>query len=276
MERVYVLYHGNCYDGFGAAYAAWKKLGDSATYLPVSYGQPRPMMENATKVYIVDFSYPLDVLAEIAEYVCDVVVIDHHKTAKEALEKFKHPRVTVFFDMTKSGALMTWEYFHRYPAEAPSDIGLPVPAPLLIQHISDRDLWKFEMPGSREIHKALVSYPMDFATWDAFDVEKLKEEGKACARLHDQLVKSTCEKAFTTKIDVFHVPVVNTAIAWSEVGEELLRLNPAAPFVASFTVMKYSIMWSLRSRPDFDVSVVAKKFGGGGHAQAAGFKTVRA
>ena len=34
-------------------------------------------------------------------------------------------------------------------------------------------------------------------------------------------------------------------------------------------------MWqySLRSRSDFDVSEIAKKFGGGGHAKAAGFAT---
>jgi hypothetical protein len=53
----YVLYHSNCYDGFGAAYAAWKKFGDEGTkYLPVSYGFPPPEMPDAKAVSIVDFS----------------------------------------------------------------------------------------------------------------------------------------------------------------------------------------------------------------------------
>ena len=42
MERTIVAYHGNCPDGFGGAYAAWKKFGDTAEYLPLSYGKPVP------------------------------------------------------------------------------------------------------------------------------------------------------------------------------------------------------------------------------------------
>ena len=32
-----VIYHGKCSDGFGAAYSAWKQLGDSADYVPMTY-----------------------------------------------------------------------------------------------------------------------------------------------------------------------------------------------------------------------------------------------
>ena len=32
-----VIYHANCTDGFGAAFAAWLKLGDEAEYLPMEY-----------------------------------------------------------------------------------------------------------------------------------------------------------------------------------------------------------------------------------------------
>src|SRR3989338_9515798 len=41
-----ILYHANCPDGFGGAYAAWKKFGDSAEYIPVKHGKPIP--ENLT------------------------------------------------------------------------------------------------------------------------------------------------------------------------------------------------------------------------------------
>jgi oligoribonuclease NrnB/cAMP/cGMP phosphodiesterase (DHH superfamily) len=261
----YVLYHNNCYDGFGAAYSAWKSLGDSAKYIPVSYGAPPPAMPDAELIYIVDFSYFPEVLAKLAE-TCPVVVIDHHKTAEERLKDFKAPNLTVIFDMTKSGALLTWEYFHGDGFKQ---------APALIRHISDRDLWKFEMEGSKEIHSALVSYPFDFEVWDKFEVDKLKAEGVTCERFEKSVVDKICKGAFKRKVDDYVVPVVNTTQSWSEVGHELLQRFPEAPFVASFTIFDDQVMWSLRSRPDFDVSAIAKKYGGGGHAQAAGFKAAR-
>lgn len=264
---IYILYHGNCYDGFGAAFAAWKRMGHlGVKYIPVSYGFPPPDMPDAKKIYILDFSYLATTLFDLSS-TADVVLIDHHKTAEADLggliECGDRPNLRVFFDMTKSGALMAWEYFHT------------TPPPMLIQHISDRDLWKFELPGSREIHKALVSYPMDFELWDGFDVEELKKEGVTCDRIYSQLVNNICKGAFMRRLDGHDIPVVNTSIAWSEVGQALLEKYPEARFVASFTVFEDQTMWSLRCRSDFDVSEIAKKFGGGGHKEAAGFKTAR-
>lgn len=262
----YVLYHSKCYDGFGAAYAAWKALGDSAKYIAVGYGYPPPEMPEATDIFIVDFSYPKSVLLDLAK-TAHVVLLDHHKTAEAelgggAFVGYKNPLVR--FDMSKSGALLTWEWFHE---------GKPVP--LLIQHISDRDLWAFKLDGTAKIHKALVSIPMDFKVWDTLDVEQLKKDGEIAERLYTQLVENICEGAWTMDLDGHKIPVVNTSIAWSEVGHELTKKFPQAPFAASFTVFDTQVMWSLRSQGDFDVSAIAKKFGGGGHKNAAGFKTAR-
>lgn len=263
----YILYHSNCYDGFGAAYAAWKKFGDEAKYIPVSYGFAPPDVSEATEVYIVDFSYDPDTILDWAE-TKKVVVLDHHKTAKEKLEPLvgqENPYVE--FDMNRSGAKMAWEYFH-------SDKSGSCPGNMLIEHISDRDLWKFELDGTAKVHKALVSYPMDFQLWDQFDVEVLKNEGVICERMYSSLVDNITKSAWIGEIDGYEVPMVNTSIAWSEVGHKLVESYPEHLFVASFTVFDKQIMWSLRSA-DFDVSAVAKKFGGGGHKNAAGFKTAR-
>ena len=104
---IYVLYHKNCMDGKGAAYAAWKKFGESAKYIEVNYGEPVPEMTDASEIYILDFSYPKDVLYKMAE-TAKVVVLDHHKTAQADLEGVEFAK----FDMTKSGAVLAWEYFH--------------------------------------------------------------------------------------------------------------------------------------------------------------------
>lgn len=266
--KTHVMYHSNCYDGFGSAYAAWKHFGDKADYFPVSYGELPPQLlgkgSTPNEIIIVDFSYNEKTLIKLHEkFNCEITILDHHKTAQAMLEPLadKYYWLHVNFDMNRSGALMTWEHYHKGQV------------PELIKHISDRDLWTFKLEGTKEVHMALVSYPMEFGLWDLFDVEELKKEGKVLNRLYVNLVKNICSKAFETEIDDSIVPVVNTSIAWSEVGACLLSMYPQAPFVASFTVFEDNVMWSLRSRKDFDVSEVAKRFGGGGHAQAAGFKT---
>jgi len=215
----------------------------------------------AKAIYIVDFSYDADVIMKLAE-TARVVVLDHHKTAEEKLKPLiglKNPEV--IFDMHRSGALITWEYFFGKGS-----------APSLIRHISDRDLWTYNMHGSREVHAALVSLPFDFKVWDGLDVEDLIKEGAACLRFQTQLVDNIVKHAWYEDIGDRTVPIVNTSSSWSEVGEALLRDYPDAHFVASFTEFKDKTMWSLRSTNDRDdVSEVAKKFGGGGHRNAAGF-----
>lgn len=263
----YVLYHSNCFDGTGSGFSAWKFFGDIATvYREVSYGYPIPEMPDATEVLILDFSYPRKEIEALANKV-PLTVLDHHKTAQQDLEPLirteGRPEIgkpIVIFDMTRSGAKITWEYLHQ------------TPPPPLIEYISDRDLWQFKLPDSKLVHDALVSYPKDFRVWDSLDVEKLKVEGVTCKRLYDSLVKNICDSSWIGTLDGHKVPMVNTTIAWSEVGQELLARNPDYPFAVSFTVFQDQMMYSLRSRPDFDVSAVAKRFGGGGHKNAAGMK----
>lgn len=269
--KTYVFYHASCYDGFGAAYSAWKALKESAEYIPVSYGKPVPEIPDGSTVFIVDFSYPADDLLALAERMQQVYVLDHHKTAKEALEPLIGVRENLYieFDMERSGALMTWDYFFQKGS-----------APALIKHISDRDLWKFEMMMTKEVHAALTANPMDFELWDEFATHEglstLKAEGAAMLKMKLEQVNKICEKAYMAKVGDFEVPVVNTSLSWSEVGHKLLELYPEAPFAASFTVFEDKIMWSLRSEDHReDVSAVAKKFGGGGHRNAAGFMATR-
>ena len=61
----------------------------------------------------------------------------------------------------------------------------------------------------------------------------------------------------------------------SKVGNELLRRYPEAPFSMTFyiDVKDSMVYWSLRSEDHRkDVSTVAVQHGGGGHANAAGFR----
>lgn len=263
MKEHYILYHANCYDGFGAAWAAWKVLRDAAEYIPVTHGEPPPkvLRNSGATCTIVDFAYPRDVLLDLRDNwgLAELTVIDHHKTAQEDLVGLD----VAIFDMNKSGAMMAWEYWH--PHDEP---------PMLVRYVEDRDLWRFELVDSREVSAALRMFPMDFETWE--DLEEnwttLMTIGSNILAFTESQVEMMCKQARISLIGGHEVPVVNATAFWSEIGEYLLGKYPEYPFAASWHMTKDGqFKWSLRSRRDFDVSDVARQFGGGGHPQAAGF-----
>lgn len=256
-EFTHVLYHGHCPDGFGAAFAAWLVMGDSATYLPVNHGDPPPEMGDDAKVAIVDFSYQRDVILEMRKRFADLLVLDHHKTAEEELKGLDFAR----FDMEKSGARMAWEYWH--PDE---------PLPELLAYIEDKDLWHWALPQSQEVSIALHSYPQDFQVWSALTVEHLKIEGVALLRLQEQLIQEACERARWGEMFGYQVPIVNATEFRSEIANRLCKKFPEAPFAAAYyDNEKGERSWSLRSQGEFDVAELARQMGGGGHLNASGY-----
>ncbi|MBZ0253071.1 MAG: phosphoesterase [Candidatus Methylomirabilis sp.] len=259
QEITHVLYHDQCFDGFGARFAAETALGDQAKYIPVSYGQAPPELPPDAKVAIVDFSYPREQLLELNEKVAGLVVLDHHEKAREALEGLPFGA----FDMKRAGAGLSWAYFHPETEE-----------PDLLKYVEDRDLWTWKMPESHEVSAAIGSYPMEFETWKNFDLDQLRSEGQAIERYKRQLVEATADRFFWGEVDGHRVPMVQSdANLRSEVGNELMERFPDAPFAAVYYVKNGKKEWSLRSREGgFDVNQVAKKFGGGGHKAAAGLR----
>lgn len=264
--RTYVLYHAHCPDGFGAAWAAWLKLGDAATYLPCAYGCGLPDIDAGAAVYIVDFSFARADLEALRARVQLLQVIDHHKTALEALDGLPY----VIFDMAKSGAVLTWEYFHQCPA------------PELLQYVQDRDLWQWQLADSKKINLGLWrATERTFEAWSALHENwkhgskfALSLAGNCITHSDQQMIDLLCKQPQTLRVGGWSVPCVNSGVLQSELGHELLQRNPHAPFAAVWHENeKEERVFSLRARPrDFDVSLLAKQFGGGGHQAAAGFK----
>ena len=69
-----VIYHGNCTDGFGAAYAAWKLLGNRAEYHACKHGQIPPDVKGKT-VVILDFSFNNETTKKMIIEAKDLLVI---------------------------------------------------------------------------------------------------------------------------------------------------------------------------------------------------------
>lgn len=264
-----VLYHANCWDGFCAAWLARKTLPVLTQFIPVQYGQPFPSICRANdddgQLYILDFSYKPEVLSPIiqAGHFKHVVIIDHHKSAQDY--SVSMPDVEVVFDVRKSGARLTAEYF-----------GLPSCG--LIDYTEDRDMWWWKLPHSREVNANLRSYPLDFELWDSFGrfsaeylCTFLKPGGEAILRREEQIVEDHVRHAVPIELGGYTVPSVNATVLFSEIAG---RLAQDAPFGACyFRRSDGKMQWSLRSRPDaVDVSEIAKLYGGGGHRNAAGFE----
>lgn len=265
----YVLYHKNCYDGFGSAFCAWMHWGNAATYIPVAYGEPLPEMEDNSSVYILDFSFPRDVLENLVKRMYFVKVLDHHKSAEEALRGL--PFCT--FDMKKSGAKLSFEYFSAFGPMLDRYKGF-------IDYISDRDLWENQLSATDEVHAALSSYPKDFEVWKTIgrDIPYLAKEGVPILRHVNTTVGMMCDQSFMTDKFSFSghgaIPCVNATGYWNEVCHEMLKRYPQYPFVSAFFKRSDGkTQWSLRSRTteDFDVTEIAKQLKGGGHKHAAGF-----
>lgn len=264
-----VLYHASCADGFGAAWAAWKRLGGGPQYLPVQYGEPPPFgRAEGRAVYLLDFSYPADQLLDLARAADGLTVLDHHKTAQAALAGLGGPGLSITFDVGKSGARLAWEYFHEGE-----------PAPWLIDYVEDRDLWRWRLDWSREISAFVASHPHDFRLWDSWAAtppgcpawDRFVDAGTAILRYQTQLVDSLCKTAREIEMDGHRILAANVSCLFSEVAG---RLAEGRPFGAAWFVRSDGRkQWSLRSRDGgVDVSLVCKKRGGGGHRNAAGFE----
>lgn len=255
----FILYHAKCADGFGAAWSAWRKLGDEASYVPVSHGNPPPVLPEGATVYILDFCYPRDVITALHEQMSSLTILDHHRTAEAELEGLDYGH----FDNSKSGAVLAWEHFH--PDE---DV------PELLRYVMDRDLWHHALPNSREVSAALASHPMDFELWSQLEPAKLAREGEPILRYQQQQVALLADQARFDLMEGHRVPFVNAPVLGSEVGEELLQRHPDSPFAVMYFDRGDGVrQWSLRSRADFDVSEIARTYQNGGHRQAAGFET---
>jgi len=253
----YILYHKDCEDGFGAAWIAWKALGDQAEYIPVQHAELPPELPDRSRVTIVDFSYPREVIIELNERMESLWVLDHHKTAAQDLAGLEFAT----FDMQKSGAMLAWEYW--FPGES---------APLLLQYIQDKDLWLFQLENSLEVSAALRSYPKDFEVWNSLAIDDLAKDGIAIQRAINIQVSKHVEIATLQNVGGYLVPVVNATCYLSEIGDQLNARYSDTPFAACyFDREDRKRQWSLRSRGNFDVSEVARRFGGGGHQNAAGY-----
>lgn len=265
--RPLVIYHADCLDGFCAAFMVWRCLyRDGADYLPMQYGSPAPDVAGRD-VLVLDFSFPRAALLEMKRAAKSMRVFDHHKTAAEDCKGFDWCE----FDMAKCGARIVWDWLRRTGANHMKLTNEPG----FLAYIEDRDLWAKKIPHADLVTTALRCRPWTFQAWsdlaNTFDVSRLLTEGTAIQSFKDRLIAAAVSSAL--EVDVAGHKVMGANVSSidiiSEVGHALAQ---GRPFAAVYFTANGKTIWNLRSTKEgLDVSVIAKRFGGGGHRNAAGF-----
>lgn len=282
--RYIVFYHANCADGFGAAWAAhrhtkkyeYRTEDTEVHYVPCNYHTSMETLEKyadlikGSYVSVFDFSFSSEGFEFL--YECQpksLTIIDHHVGAKDIILSLKgRPNTYVNYSEEHSGCVLTWQYFDGKDSKCPD----------ILLYIEDRDLWKFSLENTREVCAAIYSYPQDFDVWDELQskpLEELVNEGRAICRSRDKDLKQhmNVKNLTFSSLEGHKIVAVNAPYyVASELCNALLEEYPDVDIAASYTYLgDETIQISLRSRKDeVDVSEIAKGYGGGGHASAAG------
>lgn len=307
-----IYYHADCLDGFGAAFAAWRHFGDTATYRPLHHGERWLADEiRGRDAYILDFSFTPEILGEMAELATSVTQLDHHASAMQhwagqlqeqagGMKRYHDAAraLDVRFHMEQSGTRLAWEHFHGEQ-----------PMPLLLQHIEDQDLWRFALPHTRAVCRQLRLQPFDFSIWQtqveatvSTDTQRYRElvlQGEAvdhffrieCARLADSqlLCRARLRGEPVDAVQALrHGQEVISGASGSWLACTGLAVNANGLFASELGNLlaeksgSFGMIWqisadgdakiSLRSNGDYDVAAIAVRYGGGGHRNAAGFR----
>lgn len=263
LKNIVVFYHASCSDGFGAAWAAKKKFGTRASYVPISHTDKPPKGLRRKEIYFIDIVWPRSVMRRLIRDNLRVTAIDHHITAKEIVEE----TAQCSYDIGHSGAMLAWRYFH--PGKRP---------PLLLQYVEDQDLWNFRLPGTRALNAYIELFEYDFSVWNklAKDLEtrttrkRYVDIGSCVLRHIERTVAHIRDEAERVKFGGYVCWAVNSSVFRSEIGGALSKQGKSPSLIWSYK--QGEIRVSLRSDGKVNVAELAKRFGGGGHKAAAGFR----
>lgn len=268
-----LLYHGDCVDGFTCAFVCYYYMKTQnkkkrVTFIPCQHQKPPPNV-SGKNVLICDFSYKYDVLKNMLNNANKLAILDHHASAEKDLKNINHSHK--MFDKSHSGAYITWAYFFGEEN-----------VPLFVRYVEDNDIWAKRMPNTKAFTSYIFNLPKTFDIYeklldDSYISNTVIPMGEGMQKQNDSYINDGVKKAAMTfmLIDskLYFIASVNTSILKSEIGNAIFNLYPNANFAIchsqnSFTGETYLSLRSMDTATD--VEVIASKFGGGGHRNAAG------
>lgn len=288
----HIVFHRADLDGIGSCMVVLRHLSCSGVNAkdiqlhPWNYGEKVPAFEHGDHVYIVDCSFePLEMIelrrsknrGEI-----DVTWIDHHKTAYEAAKIGKYNTLKGMRTVGRPAAIaLCYEYFFGNP---PKGISL----------LSDYDTWVKDDKDKWENEILPFQYGMRLEPWlkdllggdRSFDsiVEDFFyqcsnpsaciDDGEMILEYQRTQDEITSKRAFSYRFHGITFACLNAS------GNSNTFRN--IPFMYEACMMfrydggkwKFSLYATndKGEESDFDLTEIAKHYGGGGHAKACGFE----
>jgi len=276
MKKTICYYHKIDLDGKCSAAIVRRRYPD-CELIGVDYPD-RPdfeRIENGDRVIVVDFSFAL----------CDMdklfsggllVWIDHHESALNVAYLGKYADCAGARKVGKAGCELTWEYF--FPEE---------PMPEAVRLLGRYDVWDKSNIEVWEKEILPFQYGMRLTEWapdsDAW-LDMLAHNDYAETPLDHGLTvlayegqrnaTYSAEMAFPVEFEGYDSWAINKALSNSKIFDTLDPFGER-PLYILFNYKKGVWKYSLYCNPDsgIDVSKIAVKYGGGGHAGAARFKS---
>jgi oligoribonuclease NrnB/cAMP/cGMP phosphodiesterase (DHH superfamily) len=220
---------------------------------------PFDEIEKDEEVFILDFSLQKEGdFGRLLEKTMNVTWIDHHKTA---IDKHENKGNTPLDGIRRNGVAaceLTWEYFfgiHNMP--------------MIVSLLGDYDTWTLAGIKLYDTRPASEMWPLWFANANG-ESERLRQDGLVVNTYQAKQNKGIVETlSFFVDFEGFKVVACNTSNRSSMVFDSVdeSKYDIMAPF--AYDGKRWTV--SLYTKKDIDVSEIAKKYGGGGHKQAAGF-----
>jgi uncharacterized protein len=278
-----VIYHQGCPDGIAGAWPFWREGNkEKMKFMQYNYGQPTPVKEDIKDkiIAMVDFCFDRDVMLRILESAKMVVVLDHHLSTQRQIKGIEKENFELHFDLERSAAQICWEYVYG------------TVCPWFINVIADRDLWKWTLPYSREVSKAL--YVKNYYNFGGLDnllaipqneipntIRFFSSKGEIFLRKEEKEILSAVHSSVLCEMTTpsgkkYRVRLTSCKPSLrSEVGNRLAS-SKGCEFAALWNYDFLLDEWwiSLRGSPsnNIDLSQVCEEFHrGGGHFNAASF-----
>jgi oligoribonuclease NrnB/cAMP/cGMP phosphodiesterase (DHH superfamily) len=276
-----IIYHSRDLDGWTSAAILQHYLGGKTnlSLIGYDYGQPFSVksLPEGEPVIMIDVSMPMDIMREISERSSNRFMwIDHHISAINEYKQHK-PFLNAMLDTSIAACELAWKYCYL-------DKQLPFAVLLLGQYDtwrnSDYEKWnelilpfQFGMRmhcNSPETFDTTLLEDSDDSTLLIRDVIR---EGKIVLKYQDQVNEHSCKRAFEIEFEGLRAICINAGGIGSDA------------FKSVYNEAKHDIMltfaygggfWTVSlyttKKDTVNCSVLAKKYGGGGHVAAAGFQ----
>lgn len=278
--------HANCPDGTASALIIRHVLPDIEVKF-VTYGTAEhEQLPAEPNTLFCDFAPPQNRIEEFVK--AGTMVLDHHGTAKDLVERFGEHGV--FADEKEepgvSGAVLAYQHVWKplayqgaqRPSNHPVEGYRRFEVELFAKVAGVRDTWQKKddlWVSSCRQAEILRFYPVDMLLGDRqfFDhIPQYEEVGQVLMLRQKNECVAAIRDAYrfmTSKVEtrVVVVPTTNTSDVADMIGDEA-DLVIGFRYACEGETQKIHV--STRSRGTFDCGKFCKRFGGGGHKNAAG------